>query len=1093
MKQFGFVLYLWALLAATFIKAQDYYQVNDPEIMGTITFITPLNDEIVPSGESLDIEWTADPAPTATTAFILSLHCPVFPTQTITVTGVQTALFPIPVDFYGSSCSISIESADYDTAYVNLVVTQDVSIESPVEGTVYQLGLGGTFPVRLITSGGNIFDLVQTTLICDQGIETFLNFTTNSPLVDQPADPSQVGKCTMTIEAADLPNYLVAPDESVSFDLQYNLLFTTLPTNLYPDQDFNIQLSTESNAVNPPAVDLLLDCSGTANPVAFWSDVNINTLETLTLPEDIVVDVSCTFKVEQNEFYAEVVSSPVPITKIPVTIEKPSTAHGAYIQNQPIDLSVITSALPAPFGNVSLLLTCPNMIEPLIISTAVNSPSSFIPTENAYGSCELKVASDDPIYVGTSSVVIQISYALTLINPPSVIYLNQSFDITIETIPSVPADLKTDLELFCNGIPQYNWINVPLNTLQTLLAPSTVSVSGPNCLLQTSGSPIFVPASANVAVETLLLYFAEPATTSFTQPDVMIPIKVSTNSMQNPIGFVDISLVCGEDDLSFPVDINEETSIDIPSDIIGPCTLTATSDIYTVPSPVTLAINVILTITDSPPVVFVNHDFNITIESNGNTEITPTLQLLCSGSVVTSWPNQQVNTPLTLLVPTTVSQNSDCSFITAPALYEILSAPAPVNVKNVDLIFVQPVEGTFEQTESVTIQVDANPFPETLQEINVTWTCSSAGFSEQLPMITTESQTIPIPSSVFGPCTLSVNPPPAGFNSPIPATFNVLWQLDFGFYQKTLYLTQSFSVLIEPILPVDLATSTSVTLVCDGLVMESWFNVPFGQLTELELDGTVPPSTNCLLQTNTDNPYVLEATSGQVTVNKVSMTIEMPSDGEIVPSPERFDLLVSTATNTSIVYASNAKLTCGNATKLIPFVTNEITSVDYDEHFYGKCIISVPTVASYFNPPADVNIFIKFVLEFAKAPQSIKIGQTFLLEVIGQGSVPEAIAFTNIDLHCYGEIVQSWNQIPLGVPEVFTLDGSFPPSNQCFFRTSGNEIDFIQAESPVAISFIPSPLGGELFFISRADIEKFAKSISSSFSTLWMEITNNYM
>ena len=77
--------------------------------------------------------------------------------------------------------------------------------------------------------------------------------------------------------------------------------------------------------------------------------------------------------------------------------------------------------------------------------------------------------------------------------------------------------------------------------------------------------------------------------------------------------------------------------------------------------------------------------------------------------------------------------------------------------------------------------------PELQQNVNVTWSCPEASYLVDIPMITYESQTFNIPSDAYGKCSLSINPPPLGFDSPQVVDFTIYWLLSISDYPSTLY------------------------------------------------------------------------------------------------------------------------------------------------------------------------------------------------------------------------------------------------------------------------------------------------------------------
>ena len=500
---------------------------------------------------------------------------------------------------------------------------------------------------------------------------------------------------------------------------------------------------------------------------------------------------------------------------------------------------------------------------------------------------------------------------------------------------------------------------------------------------------------------------------------------------------------------------------------------------------------VIFTLEEVPAVVYVGQTFSLVIASTA-TSITSTLQLFCSSALVEDWSDQPVNTLLTLFLSLSVEPNENCYFNTASVAYQIPATSVSVNVSNVALEFTQPTQPTFNQSELIPIEVIAVKLPDLELAINVTWNCSTANYAIDIPMTTSISQSFLVPNDAFGPCTLSANPPPQGFDSPIPVSFEIYWQLRMSDYPSRLYPTQTFLLLIEPTIPAALATSTNVNFVCESIVYETWEDVPFNEAVRLQVSENVPaPLTSCLLRTNTSSPYVIEATSDPISLFQIPMLIATPQSGDIIVAPDNINLLVITPTETLISYEGSAQLTCGISSKNFTYTTNAPQEIGYDENYYGPCSISLLSVPPYFVAPAPVNFDIKYRLSFLNAPTAITIGAPFIINIASSGPTPPSLSEIALNLTCDKIVVQTWNPVPLNQNVTLTVDKNLQPSAFCVFVTVAQTEYFIEAESLVILGFIPSPFGGNLSYISSEEQTQFAQN--SSASTAWKDLTFSYL
>ena len=127
----------------------------------------------------------------------------------------------MPSTFYGSNCSLEVSSTSFIPDTISVVVTQVLSILTPTDGVIILLNDLMSFPVSLVTSGGNIVYDVITTYSCDHGGSNAPALTTNSALTNINVGSLQYGACSLTMNTTNLPNYLVVFDDSVTFQVKY--------------------------------------------------------------------------------------------------------------------------------------------------------------------------------------------------------------------------------------------------------------------------------------------------------------------------------------------------------------------------------------------------------------------------------------------------------------------------------------------------------------------------------------------------------------------------------------------------------------------------------------------------------------------------------------------------------------------------------------------------------------------------------------------------------------------------------------------------------------------------------------------------------
>lgn len=256
----------------------------------TILITSPITGAKIPSGSTFSVTWTSSTTQ-ADPSFNVSLACSGFSTLTL-ITTLFTASISIPSTYYSASCIVSVADTGSNTAQVSVAVTQILSFTTPTTGSVIALNTA-SIPVKLITSGANIYADIAVSFQCTDGSSGASDFAANTDSLAQSVSSSQIGSCNLTIISA--PAYLVYPSPSVSFILQYTLTFTILPTTLYLNQSFTIQINTTTPASTPPSVILYLICPpGLVSDT--WPGVLINQPNSLLLSSTTPLD-SCYFKV----------------------------------------------------------------------------------------------------------------------------------------------------------------------------------------------------------------------------------------------------------------------------------------------------------------------------------------------------------------------------------------------------------------------------------------------------------------------------------------------------------------------------------------------------------------------------------------------------------------------------------------------------------------------------------------------------------------------------------------------------------------------------------------------------------------------------
>lgn len=384
----GSSCYLYAPSSTNFYSAQSSSFTVQSYI---ITITSPTSGSKWAAGSNLTVSWNTSSSSVGT-PFTVSISCASCPwTYFNTLTG-STVTTNIPDTAYGS-CTTTVSTTGFTSGTVNFNVTQQLSFKTPIDGDAITL-TSLSLPVKLATSGGNLYDSTGTNLTCG-GSSGIYNIPANTNSSISMSSPNAV-TCTLAIISAS--TYLVLPSpSSITFSVtisKYNLTFNTLPSTVYRGQNFTIQIDTTTAADSPPPVILNLICLKKLVS-ATWNDVLINQPNNLTLPTTVPLD-SCFFQVNSNDFYNQANSSSVQVTKVPITIDLPNSLIQYSI---PSDVPLLISTTVSPVsGTVNLRLNCTSMTTPYPVSIPINTLGTFSYPADAYGACRIAIAKNDPIF-----------------------------------------------------------------------------------------------------------------------------------------------------------------------------------------------------------------------------------------------------------------------------------------------------------------------------------------------------------------------------------------------------------------------------------------------------------------------------------------------------------------------------------------------------------------------------------------------------------------------------------------------------------------------------------------------------------------------
>lgn len=1063
-----------------------YFQAtSDPvSVIGNINITTPTSGQLIPSGSDVQVQWTYEPIKIPIPFFNVSLMCLNFPSTSVIVQDTST-LFTVPNNFYGDACYFDVAALNYSTiSPTNVVITFNLSFSMPTNNEVIYLN-SSTIPVELVTSDGLISMPINTSYVCNSVFQSYQNFTTNQ------ADtltitPTQYGNCSLT--TYNQPIYFVPSNVNVNFTLKYIIYFRMLPTILFLGQKFTIQISTRTTVVYAEPCDLYLYCgNNTIVPAQTWTNVSYG-VNTLTLSVNIPLGDTCYFNTSSTSMYDGITSTDIPVSKVPLLIVKPEN-DTLTIQIDPLLVLLTSPIVDNPIGNSTVQLNCSNGVVASQI-VEIGTPVAFNYPSTLYGLCNFTV--NDPVFDSFVVYDLDFVYQLSFVNPPTTIYRGQYFDIYVQIAGSPSPELNsTTVYLTCDGWNglDFSWTDVPFNTTKSLIAPSVVEPNS-QCNLTTDGLVNFSQANTTVAIDYITLSFAQPTQFEYNQTG-SFPVNVTTSSVPIPLGNVDVEFSCPDLTPSVLIDvqINDLYNLTYPTDGYGNCTLNVTSAGYITPAPLSINISFVLSFDNVPSPIYIGQSFNITVNSTGNppSYLTTNLILDCpAGSVFYTWYSIPLNVPQTLDIPNNLTETFTCSLYTEEdPIY--VQATSGTSLYAVQLEFTEPAPKNYFYNETVPILVIAKQFPSIQQDVNVSLSCSGAGVNATIPVVASIQLDYLVSLEAFGECILSIPEAPPGYVPLLPAAFNVIWELYISSVPQSLYITESFNISVNPMLPANLTTSTTIDMFCDNNFQQSWDSIPFNETVTLTLSSNLTAASNCVLKTATESIYVFNGVSSTFEIVNIDLVFDEPVNGSTTLIPIDLLFKVSSPVNTSIVESINATFTCNNVTETAPVLTNSLISASYSDSFYGPCSVEVTYAPQYFNLPQTSYFYLKYELTFVNLERFLMTNSFFHIYVASSAVPPNDLSNTTLLLMCNNVVIEEWPSVPLNQENILQIGNIQAANFGCYLETSGNDDYFVQAKHPVIIKSLKSPFGGPYFNVPPQEAFEFAQDVS--FYDGYIEIT----
>ena len=327
-------------------------------ISGRITIDTPANLDpplAIPAGTSTPIFLSYEPiVNNLTKTFKVWLDCgiPDFPSAWKMIeAGVIGQTFPIPSNFYGSTCGMFVSDPEgfetYRSTTTALVITQQLSIEFPTKDQV--ITIPNPVPFRLKTGEAELNLFIDAAISCpDSSVQAYFNSYVTNLFYNYKYSVDYFGSCFVVVDPTSLPSYLLqAPDQT--FSLKYAVKFTIHPLIVVLNNPFNIEVSTSTPAspsLTPMRINLI--CDGSL--LDSWPSTSPNEVNTLIYNTQRVSSRSnCIFSTPPNDLIFLQ-------TTIPVSLSSPIGGSLYKISNEELVVFLQSvSFAPLEFKKLGLI------------------------------------------------------------------------------------------------------------------------------------------------------------------------------------------------------------------------------------------------------------------------------------------------------------------------------------------------------------------------------------------------------------------------------------------------------------------------------------------------------------------------------------------------------------------------------------------------------------------------------------------------------------------------------------------------------------------------------------------------------------------
>lgn len=1010
-------------------------------------------------------------------------------------------------DIYGT-CILSPSSSMY-LALTNPIIT--VKLDLIFSGIPANLYFGQPFSLTVTTTSGtpppNTYTQVQ--LFCNGGNTSVYSWSNQIQLglltqLDAPNTVLSSSNCQL--KTVPNENYIQATSSTLSIGPGVITIDSPTSGNSYSaGSTINVQWTTNPTPSNNESYTVSLQCGLDNYPS---ESTNLNLMNYL-VPEDAFG--ACSLSVLSINY---VTQTPVNLTVTQqVTLSTPQSDESFLLTSPIIDVNYVTSSNPDILGQtVTANFSCIDSAtsENQIIFTL--NPSMAIPYNypaGSYGKCSFKIVSASSTFLTYSPdpVFFYLKYETSL-EVASTLYMLQIFNITIQVSPTPVfpvSDAKITLGIYCGSnmtTPVQTFAPISINVVQTLELDQNVS-AGSCTIKPTTTSDIFSDFSEAVQVAPVPIYYDESTITSYIQP-ANFSINIGSN-VTNAAGSFDLLLTCTAGITTITYTLGQVYDNDIPYDAYGDCEIALNNPAFTfstsAENPLAVSITYQLNIENYPKTIYTGQPFEFVVSTEGNPplNLTTQVQLYCNSNLVPNlWPDSiSLNKDTNLTVPAAFTPSSNCELKTVTSPNFIGATSDKFSIENVELQFDKPSVTEYKNGEEILVNVIAVSFPTLQGPLTVAFECGA--FVDD-PFDVDMNAAVPKsylpPASAFGPCIFSISNPPIGFKSPAPVQVTISWQLLIE-APSTIYVGIPFDIEVDPSdVPTNLATETIVKLTCDNLVVDSWSAVPFGTKETLTTLITIQPSQNCVFSTNTSTNYILEATSGPVVLEKLSLAFDSPKDSEIVIIPDKVPIYVSTKPDISPMPEDDltAVMACGTYdTQTTGLHANTQNYLDYDsDFFYGPCNLTLTDYPLNMNPASQVNFFLKFGLKFVDPPVAIQIGKFFNVFIESSVVPPSILGSTTVSLICDDVIIQNWGLINLNADNLLQVSPTGPKFLfNCFLSTPLNDVYMTTASTPVVYLSIDSPFGGVLSAISPEQVTQIIRNLTIYASDQFVPLTIN--